>query len=72
MYKARKCRLSFILEQKKITQQELADNIGISKTRISDYVHNRRTMNISTLKTVSTALKCSMEELYEWQEIKKE
>lgn len=66
MYKVGKCRVREILAAKRMTQKDLVSKTGIHKQHISAYINNRRKMNLSTAKTIASALDCSIDELYEW------
>lgn len=64
-----RCLLQSILDDKHMTQSELAALTGYTKQEINDWVHLRRTMSIRTAKTIVKALKIScIDELYEWLE----
>lgn len=67
-YRAGKCLLPNLIRSRKLTPQELADRIPMSKQQISDYSNNRKLMSLETAKTIATALNVSIEELYEWVE----
>ena len=60
------CLLKELLDQKRLTQQELAELTGFTKQDINGYVNNRRKMSLKTAKTISVALNCTIEELYVW------
>lgn len=66
MYTVGKCLLADRLRRTGISQQRLAELTGIRKTQISDYVHNRRVMNIRNAKTIATVLNCHIDDLYEF------
>ncbi len=51
-----------------MTQQELADRIGVTKQTISKYVHNSQVMSYQTALNISKVLDCQMEDLYEIKE----
>ncbi|WP_076304691.1 helix-turn-helix transcriptional regulator [Paenibacillus odorifer] len=61
-----RCLLARRLREIDKSQQWLSDVTGISKSQISDYVTNRRIMSLSTAMTISKAVKCSMDDLYEF------
>lgn len=65
-----KCLLLDLLKDRKMTQQELANKTKISKQDISDYVNNRKTMSLRTAKIIARSLRCHIDDLYEWIEIK--
>ncbi len=66
-YKPGRCRLRQILKEKRKNQQWLSEVTGIDKYRISYYANDRGFMNLATAKTVSVALNCSIDDLYEWK-----
>lgn len=67
-YKAKSCRIKELLYKKRMSQQEFADRIGVTKQWLNDKCQMRGTMTINLAMTVSKALGCSIEELYEWEE----
>lgn len=62
-----KCLLSQILYEKRMTQTDLADITNIDRTLISKYVTRTRVMSIGTAYMIAKALKCQIEDLYEWE-----
>lgn len=66
MYKVGKCLLSDILLQARMTQQELAERLGVTRQQINHYVNNRRVMTLETAKNIACLLNCDIEDLYEW------
>lgn len=48
---------------KRITQIELADNIGISRLTVSRYVNGQRVPDYLTLKKISKVLNCPLDEI---------
>jgi transcriptional regulator with XRE-family HTH domain len=67
-FKVGRCLLQKRLNQLGLTQQQLSDRINMPKQQVSDYATNRRRMSIETARTISSALKCKIEDLYEWVE----
>lgn len=62
-----KCLLSLRLREAKMSQQELADKINMSKSQISQYASNTRRMSLDTAKTIAHALRLEkIDDLYEW------
>ncbi len=49
-----------------MTQQSLADKVGISFQALSNYENNRRTPNIELIKKICKALGCTTDELLEF------
>lgn len=62
-----KCLLSNLLEKSRLTPTELSDKTGISVYQLSAYIHNKRTMSLSTAKIIAKALKCRIDDLYQWK-----
>jgi putative transcriptional regulator len=67
-YKVGRCRIQELLDARGMTQQQLADMTGMSKQYVNDKIRNRgkHGMWIDSAKTISRALNCSIEDLYEW------
>ena len=61
-----KCLLSNKLSTFGMTQQQLADKMGKSKTQISDYATGRTLMSLTTAKNIANVLGCHADDLYEW------
>ncbi|MCO0597428.1 helix-turn-helix transcriptional regulator [Peribacillus butanolivorans] len=56
-------------ESRGLTQQQLADRIGCSKSTISDYENLRNIMLVSTAKVIADELNCRIDDLYAWLEV---
>ena len=69
VYKPGRCLLKLRLREIRNNQQWLSEVTGINKAQISDYANNKRTMKLSTAKTISVAVRCSIDDLYEWEEV---
>lgn len=61
-----RCRIPDILRAKGKTQQWLADQTGLSKQRISDYVQLRYIMRLPTAALIARKLNVKMDDLHEW------
>lgn len=61
-----RCLLKQRLKEIRRNQQWLSDITGIAKSQISEYANDNRKMSLPTLMTISRALKCSMDDLYEF------
>jgi transcriptional regulator with XRE-family HTH domain len=46
-------RISLLREEKQLTQEELAERIGISRAALSHYENNRREPDFETLKDIA-------------------
>ncbi|MEW4281728.1 helix-turn-helix transcriptional regulator [Priestia megaterium] len=67
MYEVGKCRLKILLKERRITQNEFASMMGMSKQQISDYITGHTaTMSLKTAKNIAHKLDCSIDDLYEW------
>jgi transcriptional regulator with XRE-family HTH domain len=56
-------RIREVLKQKQMTQQELADQLGVSKVTVSYWCNNQTVPSLETLKKISTLLKVKLTEL---------
>lgn len=66
VYKPGRCLLKQLLANIGKDQQWLSDVTGISKAQISMYATNSRIMTLATAMTIAKAIKCSIDDLYEW------
>lgn len=56
-------RLRRMMERKKITQSELAERMGVTQCRISNYIHGKNTPSVFAVNKIAKALNCSIDEL---------
>lgn len=68
-YKVSRCLLHDHLDHLNMTQQELANKLGVTKQQVHKYVSNRQKMSLEVAYNISIILGCSIEELYEWYEV---
>lgn len=68
-YKVKRCRLKEIIHEKKKRQVDLVNDLGYSKTYINDKIRLRGTIRIDHAMTIAKYLGCSIEDLYEWEEV---
>lgn len=61
-----RCLLKIRLKQHGLRQADVVERTNYSRSQISDYANDRVTMSIDALKTISAAIGCEMEELYQW------
>ncbi|WP_423410815.1 helix-turn-helix transcriptional regulator [Heyndrickxia sp. MSNUG] len=61
-----KCLLSDRLLQVRMTQQELAEQLGVTRQQINSYTTNKRIMSLVTAKNIAFIVKCDITDLYEW------
>lgn len=67
-YKVGRCLLQELLDKSDLNQVELAELLGVKVQQVNKYVQGKQKMHIQTAKNISSILKCSMEDLYEWIE----
>jgi DNA-binding Xre family transcriptional regulator len=68
LYEVGKCLLSDLLQEKRMTQQDLANRLGVSRQQIKHYTSEKkpRIMTLHIAKNIATILDCNIEDLYEW------
>lgn len=66
MYDVGKCLLSDKLLESRMTQQDLANKLGVTKQQINTYAANNRLMSLPIAKNIATVLNCEIGELYDW------
>ena len=66
MYDVGKCLLSDKLLESRMTQQDLADKLGVTRQQIHTYVTDNRLMSLPIAKNIAFVLNCEIGELYEW------
>ncbi|OAJ75129.1 hypothetical protein AYJ08_05795 [Brevibacillus sp. SKDU10] len=66
---AGRCLLKQRLKSVRMTQRDLASRAGMPEQQISDYVNGRIKMSLDNARTLSHILQCSIEDLYEWEQI---
>lgn len=71
VYDVGKCLLADRLSQTRMTQQELADALGVTRQQIFTYTSNTRMMSLRTAKNIAAILNCEIGELYEWKRVGK-
>jgi transcriptional regulator with XRE-family HTH domain len=73
MYVVGECRLRTLLEERKLSQAELARRTGYNRKQIGKWINNRDTvgvMGIDKARTIAKVLGLkSPYELYDWDEI---
>lgn len=69
MYNAGRCLLSDRLLIRNMSQQELADQLLVTKQQIHSYTTGKRKMDLVTAKNISVILDCDIESLYEWVQV---
>ncbi len=62
------CLLDQLLEVRNMSQAELSEITGLHKTQISQYVTNKRIMNLNNAFIIARALRCPIEHLYSTNE----
>jgi DNA-binding XRE family transcriptional regulator len=66
-YKVGRCLLRYHLAKKRMSQQELADLVGITKQSVSRYVKDAHVMSFETAYNIAKVLGCKMEDLYDYR-----
>lgn len=69
MYDVGKCLLTDRLMQSHMSQQDLANRLGLTRQQINAYSKNRKVMDLITAKNIANELNCEMGELYEWKSV---
>jgi transcriptional regulator with XRE-family HTH domain len=64
-YRLGRCLLSDLLDRRKMTQQQLAERVGMSKQQINNYISGRTNMSLANAMAIAKALGCHVEDLYE-------
>ncbi len=62
-----KCLLPELLYERKMTQVDLETKTGIDRRQINSYIKGHRRMSLVNAKIIATALKCVIDDLYEWK-----
>lgn len=68
-YKVGRCLLQSRLDDAHMTQQELANKMGVTKQQINKYVLDKQRMSIETAGNIAAILYCHIGDLYEWIEV---
>jgi DNA-binding XRE family transcriptional regulator len=61
-----KCNLRDRRKKAGITQEQLAQEVGVSKTRISEYENNNVNMTIITAKKLAAVCNCTIDDMFEF------
>lgn len=51
-----------------LSQQDIADQLGVTKQQINKYVLNKQKMSLQVAKNIASILGCPIEDIYEWIE----
>lgn len=62
-----RCHIPEHLKRLGKTQQWLADQTGMSKQQINDYIHLRYVLGFAKAREVALILKVPTDDLYEWE-----
>lgn len=68
-FKVGRCLLQEILDDKDMTQVELAEKLNVTVQQVNKYVLNKQKMSIQVMKNIAYIVNCQMEDLYEWIEV---
>ncbi len=59
--------LKLLREKNNMTQQQLADSVGVSRPFITDIENDKKTAKVQTLINIANALGCTLDELVKKQ-----
>ncbi|PKR82711.1 helix-turn-helix domain-containing protein [Heyndrickxia camelliae] len=59
--------LPMLLKKRKWTQVDLEAATGIHRNQLSEYSNNKRTMSLKNARIIANALKCHIDDLYDWK-----
>jgi transcriptional regulator with XRE-family HTH domain len=62
-----KCLLRDRRKAADLTQEQLADLLGVSKTRISEYENSEVNMTVITAKKLAVACNCDINDLFDFK-----
>ncbi|MDM5208446.1 MULTISPECIES: helix-turn-helix domain-containing protein [Cytobacillus] len=65
IYIVGRCLLGELIKERKMTQTELANLLGVTPQQINKYVHNTQKMSLQVAINIGHILKCDIEDLYE-------
>lgn len=65
-----RCLLRQLLEERKLTNQWLADQTGLSEQKISNYVTGQARMGYATACSIALTLGVHAEDLYEQKKVR--
>ncbi|WP_429820204.1 helix-turn-helix domain-containing protein [Brevibacillus porteri] len=69
-YRAGRCRLGVILNERRIKYIDFAKKINMAPSQLNDYINGQKpTMSLNTAMTIASALSVPIEQLYEWEYI---
>jgi DNA-binding Xre family transcriptional regulator len=65
-YKLGRCLLQEILDSREMSQQDLADRVGMTRQQINNYITGHTPgMSLVNAMVIARALNCHVEDLYE-------
>jgi putative transcriptional regulator len=62
-----RCLLLELLDKYRMSQSELSEMTGISRSQINEYISNTRRMSLHNARIIAHVLRCNIEDLYEWK-----
>ncbi|HSH25626.1 MAG TPA: helix-turn-helix transcriptional regulator [Massilibacterium sp.] len=69
-YKVGRCQLRKRLQEAKMSQNELAAKLKVTRQQINKYVSDPPViMTLQVAKNIASILNCTMDDLYEWEEV---
>lgn len=66
---ARKSLLKQRLKESGNTQAGLARHLRVTRQRVNDWVHDRRTIPLNTQKDIAEFIGCYIDDLWSWEEV---
>lgn len=61
-----RCLLQKLLDERRMTQLDLAVATGLHKSQINEYISNVRVMSLQNAKIIANCLNCHIDDLYQW------
>jgi DNA-binding XRE family transcriptional regulator len=66
-YEVGRCRIPELCEKRGINQTQLAELVGISKGRVSEYISLQYFPGVVIARNLAYHLNCTIEDLYDWE-----
>lgn len=66
MYDVGRCLLPDILARLRMSQQDLATIMGVTRQQINDYCTGKNIMTLPVAINIALVLGCDIKDLYEW------
>ena len=69
MYTVGRCKIRDWRKKYDMTQNDLADQSGVSQSTISKYENGEYRPDLKNLKNIAASFNCHIDDLYEWDYI---